>query len=316
MDSLSLEEKFYVYITAPFASFTSLVLVLSAIVLNHITDAVLFSYLKLEILFALIYSFIIVVGIIVKCSNCFPLIDRLAVCAYRYYVFNYLLLVVETASILMGILASLACLGILDSSKNSKLAARFLKLNPNLAALVAFALSALLFGFELSVSHYHPMSANSTSYECLWIADFVAPPRSIFIITSFLISYGLLVVVLIVINALIVARVRQNLRNSKSVVIKDIAAKRRSFEQKLTKLIVTDCFNLIMGRFPCFILILVFIVIGPIRGASFPFSSLSDFIFLFSLNVKFLILYQLNVKFKNGTLRVLVWIFCCRRNSN
>lgn len=313
--NLSVEEKFFVFINTPLAFLTSLELILSAIVLSRIQEVILFVYLKHEILFALIYSLILVFGIIVKCPVCFPHINKLAVCAYRFYAFNFLLSVSETASVLMGIMAALSCFCILggESSTTSKWTTRFLRLNPNLAAIIAFMLSILLFVFEVFVSLPAYPPSNNITFECVWINYFKSPPHSYYLITALLVSYGLLVIVLVIVNGIILIKVKRNWSKTSLAVLKNNAAKtkRRNVEQKLTKLTISDCLNLVIGRFPFFILVIVFIVVGP-DNSSFPFASLGDFMFLLSLNLKLVFLLKLNVKFKRETLNVIFRIFKCR----
>ena len=142
-----------------------------------------------------------------------------------------------------------------NSMSNSKLTSLLMRLNPNFTALIGFTLSLLLFSYQIPVfvAKLTNEPYNESTFSCDWLSDTSKPPTNVFLAVSIIISNGVLVFILILINVFMLVRIRRNLNNSKSIITQNSAAHRKDVEQKLTKLIIIDCGNLIASRLPTMI---------------------------------------------------------------
>lgn len=318
----STDEKIYTFVNFPLGCVTCVQLVISILVITRMKDpSPIFAYLRLDQVFTLTDSLIYSIGLISKCSACFPTINPVFTCWYKFYLLNFFSSVVEMCSILTSILAALAYLSSIEANQNkhSWLLKHFSRVDTRLMGFIVFILSTFTFSYELSVSipSYQPPLNNSATYDfkCVWIDYFSSPPNSVFLIVSFLISYFFLAIALVVVNGFIVHRFRQSLDNNSLLVLKNSAYRRKTAEQKLTKLVVADCCNLFLGRSPTLVYFIVdlFFDLGKI---DFPFMSLTIFFIILSYNLKFFIFYKLNHKFKRESKRILICFIKCESKQS
>lgn len=314
--SLSPDQIVYIFIGTPIYFFTCVPVFISILALSRIKDASLFAYLKFEMIFILLDCLIYSFSLFSACNMCFSL-NRYIICFYEFYGLDFLSSVVEMTSGLMSILAALSCLLMLNASTNnsSRLSTLFSKCNPGLLAIFSFIFSTLIFSYQLTVPipTYSSESNMTDDSYCVWIDSFQSAINRFFVITSYVISYGVFGFVLIVVNIFIVLKLRKNLKNNS--VSMTSQAKRKTIEHKLTKLIVFDCFNLIIGKCP----IMAYFIVGElcdINLLTFPLGSLSTVMIFISYDIKFAIYYKLNSKFKNESLRIVSFVFklgICKR---
>lgn len=313
--SFTLDQFILMFITSPLFGFSCIPVFISIIALSRITDATLFAYLKFEMIFIFVDCLINSFNFLGVCDSCFSELNKNILCFIDYYIFYYAAAVLEMESLLMSIFAALSCLFMIDSSPN-RLGSLFGKLKPGLAALVLLGLSAFTFSYELFVPvPVHPKNFNSTYYYCDWDTSFQSPLNRIFILISFSISYGLLVIVLIFINCCILFKVRRNFANKQLASGQTSVDRRKTMSQKLTKLIILDCCNFVIGRFPN----MIYYSFGrffDLSGIAFPFIGFSTSMMPISFNIKFIIFYKVNSKFKAESKRVFLSLLCCFRSFN
>ena len=150
------------YIVSPISFTCCLFMILSILSLRRLeTNAVIFSYFKLESFFILIDNLIGAILPLYKCLGCFtPVITIYAQCMLDDLLYNMVTLAVETSSILMAIFASLSCLLMLENS--SAWRTRFFKLKPHLCALLVLVLSFLISSYVLFMVDFTPNYSNSS----------------------------------------------------------------------------------------------------------------------------------------------------------
>lgn len=314
---LRVEEKAYMYFIVPISIITSLPLTLSVVILSQIKDAKLFAYLNLEIILSLIDCVIIPFGVIVKCRNCFSNLNPFAICVFRFYILNYLSSVSEIATILFGIFAAFSCFCTLqlNQQQSNKISASFLKFNHYIVALIVLFASGLLFSYEFFVPLAHYPPPENTTYDCSWLGNFQNPPFNIFFIGTFFLSYGVLTVVLVIVNIFIIVKLRENLSKNKGILESKAAMKRKTTELKLTKLIIVECCNLIIGRLPSLIFYVAYSVFN-LNDADFPYVAICSGVLSLSMNLKFVILFKLNNKFREKSLKLFKACQCWSRTGS
>lgn len=109
----------YVYISPSLIFFTCLTVFISIKALSRIKDALLFTYLKIEMIFILADCLIDSFTFLTSCEKCFPSLNPYLICIYTFFGLNFISAVFELASLIISILAALSCLFIIDSSSNS-----------------------------------------------------------------------------------------------------------------------------------------------------------------------------------------------------
>lgn len=318
---LSPDQIVYIFLVSPLCVLACVLVFVSIIALSRIKDSLLFVYLKLEMLLILVDSLINLFTFVSSCESCFTNINRYFVCIFDFYGLNYLAAVIEMTSLLMSIFAALSCFLMLKQTPTTtsvcnRLTIHFNKCNPNLIALLSLFVSAFTFSFELfvPVPTYPPPVWENTTYYCDWNETVRSTLNRVFVTLTFLISYGLLVIVLIVLNVLIVIEVRKNLSQKAIGIGKKSTSRRKNVEQKLTKLIIVDCLNFILSRFPTLVYFVFDQFLDLSQVTSLPLMSLSSVFLFLSYNINFLIFYKLNSKFKDESRRVfLLLIYPFRR---
>lgn len=301
--NLTSEDFMLTFINSPLSILTSIILLFTLVVFSRIKETnVLFVYLKFEIFYIFLDCFALSFIPLVRCRNCFKTIDPIFACTLDYFVFNFFSVAIEMASILMSIFATISCILMVGTyAQTSKLSQVLIKTNPNIFALSGFILSVVTFSYQIFAFNANkPYQNITTSIRCEWIDYFQSSPYNILLSASYAFSYGILAFILIVLNGLVLFRIRRNLTNSKSLGIQTPSQRRKDLEQKLTKLIIVDCGNLLAGRVP----LLVFMCTNTFFDLSFtkfPFLSTTSIILLISFNLKFFIFYNLNSKFKIET---------------
>lgn len=304
MTSFTVDEAIYLFVNFPSTIITTISLSLTIVILSRLKDPVLFLYLKYESIFILFDCFVFLLIPIYKCQSCFPNLDPYMQHLIDYFGFNFFSDIFETSSLFMSNFAALSCLFVMKSNQKTPRYWSFLiKINPLFIAIGVFAYSFLINSYQIfayfQIDCQHDM--NSTWIDCNWFGYFKSPPYNALMLASFILDYGILVLILIFINGLIVIKIRRSL-GEKSIVLKTVAAKRKTTERKLTKLILVDCLVLIVGRFP-FLLYLIDLTIDS-KGFDSPYASLSNFLLIFTFNIKFFFFFKLNSRFKDETIKV------------
>lgn len=308
MNNCTLNQNIFFYLDFPFALITSIVVGLTALVFTRIKEPRMMVYLKLESVFNLIECFVFALTPFLTCTPFLPRLDRMASMIASFSILFFLAAVAELSSLIMTIFTSFACLLLFKVNKSSHRLSCFLKLNPYLCATLGFAFSAGLFSYLLfalvgSINAIGRLSATSNQ-TYIFINYLGTRPYSILITLSFVTSYGLMYILLTLINCLILGNLHA--LQKRKTQLKNTKTNQKEADEsskKIAKLVIIDFMNLIIGRLPtiCYALANE---LFKIEFGDFPILSIGSFWLMLSFNIRFFLFYRFNRKFNKQSKKI------------
>lgn len=310
---MNIDELIFVYVDCPFALIGCLFVAYTLVVLTRLRDtAKIFAYLRFESMFILLDCLITSLLFLYKCRSCFPNLNPFLLCILNYLGFNFLSDMSELASLVMGNLAALACLFMLDTAnKTPKFFSILLNIEPYKLAIGVLVLSIINSSYEIFMFKIHSINIDNSTvlFECD-DSDFLETTTyKVFALLSFGFNYGIMLVILVILNVLIAVKIKRSLNYRPSALSFLAAKRRRCAEKKLTKLILADCTNLIIGRLP----MIIYFIIYNVDLIDYIYASLTILPVLISYIIKFLIFYKFNSRFRNEAKHIFFKIIFFRK---
>lgn len=253
--NISINSIIFTFVCCPLACIVSVLITFTIYILNKLQkESEIFVYFRLENIFILIDCIIAALLPIYKCKNCFSSIDPSIQCIIDLVFYYVIATAIEMASLICAILAALNCLLKFNTNPaKAPIYSIIFKINPYLVGFVSFALSMLnftYFFFSIEIGTYSNGN-NSYAFECVFNDFSHTLAYNIITVISFGISNGFLMFILMGINAIILFKLKTNLRRNKTMIkLKQANIKRKNVERKFIKLILSDCFYLVIGRIP------------------------------------------------------------------
>lgn len=272
-------------------------------------DQKLFTYLKFECLFMLIDNFICFLPAIFTDtfdSSISKFNETLLSKVINLYLYYFLASVLEFCALLSSIFVALSCYAMLHSlnqSGNRGCFAFLATLSPYKTTLFGFIISIIVFIYQPFCGHIQ--SSENVQNNFITI-DFFESNLQIFELVTFTIRDGLLLAILLTIDCLLVVKIKKNLNHKMSTMgnknANTIVNRTRESHNHLTKMILVDCTNSIVGRLP---ILAYFIVknVFPSIILEIPLSSVCSLAVYVSYSVKFFIYYNFNKNFKKVFLK-------------
>lgn len=290
-----LENTILFYGCGPLATIGVITCLISALIFNSskFTGKRLFSYLKFESIFMLIDLATGLIILLVR-PNQTPkspsLLSQIITKLLYYYIGN----IVEMCALFSNIFVAVSCLIMLDNQQvknKNRVLNFFIKSQPKFITLTSVLFASIIFVYE-------PFVSGVDGLFVIWFFK-LNMKMEIFDLISFSICDGLLVLVLLVVNCLIAYKIKKILSNKRMIIglERNLANSGKSNKRNLTKLILADCVNTIMGRLPVlvyFILKCLFPLLENLR----TLSSISIFTVYVSFVLKFFIFYNFNQIFR------------------
>jgi hypothetical protein len=309
----------------------------------------LYKFLKYESIFITCNLVIKSFSPIVYCKTC-PVSTTLFSCVYFIYFLVYASSICEMSALVCNVLSALFCLlhiSKLKMQKPVKPSPLFVLININhrILALVTAVFAACLYCYQLFQFEIviRSRNDNSTTFKIYVVQQtnfYYSELNTVIEIISHTIRDGLNLVILIVINTLLLLKIRKklkqnspaiparhsstvNAKNCDETISRSVAnnmpaslnrlTPRILNEKKVTKLIVINCLNSIVGRLP----ILVYFILRNLSNSSILIEFLGAFSFFsvyFCYFTKFFLFYFSNSKFREQA-RLLFRRFKCDRSS-
>jgi hypothetical protein len=288
----SLDDELFFYICCPICAIS---LVLSILSFLTFTDAQfkekLFIYLQLESLIICMDLALTLVSLVYKCKLC--VITSTSFIAKNYRTgYSFLANVLEKSQLFTGILAAYSCFKMINDTN-----AREPWGNPYALALgtcFGLALTNCHFLFAFQIIPYTDVNANNaTYYEAFKTAFGESKLYKFLDITLFLLTNGIFLVVLTLLNAAIVIKIRASLSNKIKMTRNDRKARRS--KAKLTKMVFVDCANTAVCHFS---ILIFYIKLNFFANDNSPLTSLLLVIVDASFGFKFFFFYLFNQRFR------------------
>ena len=308
--NISINSIIFTFVCCPIACFVSVLTTFTIYILNKLQkESEIFVYFRLENIFILIDCIIAALLPIYKCKNCFSSIDPSIQCIIDLVFYYVIATAFEMSSLICAILAALNCLLKFNTNPTkAPIYSIIFKINPNLVALVSFALSMLnftYFFFSIEIGTYSNGN-NTYEFDCIFNDFSHTLAYNIITIVSFGISNGVLIFILMGINAIILFKLKRSLEKNKTIKLKQANIKRKNVERKFIKLILSDCFYLVIGRTPFLIYFILTCFYSNFYSNFRYLGSVFSLLLYLTYLFKFVSFYWLNNQFKSQTNQALL----------
>jgi hypothetical protein len=323
--SSSLNTYFYTFVY-PVIALLSLVLNLFSFVIfsdAEFKNEKLFAYLKLQSL--CISTDMLVVFFSTFLEDEQWQISKTWAAKWLYqYVFTYFKDVLEKTELLLAILAAYYCLKMitqLTTARKQSVGNNVSCISIGLLALMCATTSHKIFRYEIQPQTANYALNNQTIYEIVKTGFGLSRFYKDVEILSFALNNGLFLLALIYLNFRIVRKSRSNInvklkitRGRGQRTEKTVEECAKAAKAKLTKMIVLDCFNTILGHF----LIVTYYTLKNTLAGGFPYDGPIWSVIYFSFFFKFFIFFYFNKRFRqNANKKVAKFklIIAIRRNE-
>jgi hypothetical protein len=338
--------EFLTYFTPPITILGTLFCSMCIVVFSQPSfSQKLYKFLKYESIFIACNLVIKSCSPIAYCKSC-PVSKTLFSCVYLLYFCIYLSSICEMSALICNIFSALYCylhISKLRMQKPAKPSPLFVLVNLNPRVIVCFLVvfSACLYSYQLFQFEIVQVSSNSSTIQsenhCTvnQTSFYYSNLNMSLEIISHSIRDGLNLITLICINSMLIVKIKRNLKRKQTSVSvvrntdtsltsgNESRVTRPSVvkiplvilsQKKITKLIVINCFNTILGRLPIF---LYFVLRNTSPNSMYInfFAAFAFFFVFFCYLTKFFLFYFTNNKFKDTAKHIFLACTFCKSST-